>query len=66
MLTSPQFKSNIRKTWRVIQVSKADSFFTESLRILAGAFISVGDQTPTEIKVCCYVPMALRSCRQYS
>ena len=29
------FKSNIRETWRVILVSKADIFLSESLRILA-------------------------------
>ena len=32
---SKQFKSNVRETWRVILVSEADIFFTESLRILA-------------------------------
>ena len=31
----PIFKSNVRETWRVILVSEADIFFTESLRILA-------------------------------
>ncbi len=30
-----EFKSNVRETWRVILVSEADMFFTESLRILA-------------------------------
>ena len=30
-----QFKSNIRETWRVILVSEADIFLSESLRILA-------------------------------
>ena len=30
-----KFKSNVRETWRVILVSEADMFFTESLRILA-------------------------------
>ena len=30
-----RFKSNVRETWRVILVSEADIFFTESLRILA-------------------------------
>ena len=30
-----EFKSNVRETWRVILVSEADIFFTESLRILA-------------------------------
>ena len=30
-----KFKSNVRETWRVILVSKADIFHTESLRILA-------------------------------
>ena len=29
------FKSNIRETWRVILVSEADIFLSESLRILA-------------------------------
>ena len=29
------FKSNVRETWRVILVSEAEIFFTESLRILA-------------------------------
>ena len=32
------FKSNVRETWRVILVSKADIFHTESLRILAERF----------------------------
>ena len=32
---SIKFKSNVRETWRVILVSEADIFFTESLRILA-------------------------------
>ena len=32
---SAKFKSNIRETWRVILVSKADIFLSESLRILA-------------------------------
>lgn len=35
MLTSPQFKSNVREAWRVILVSEADIFLSESLRILA-------------------------------
>ncbi|WP_294340453.1 hypothetical protein, partial [uncultured Clostridium sp.] len=30
-----KFKSNVRETWRVILVSEADIFHTESLRILA-------------------------------
>ena len=30
-----QFKSNVRETWRVILVSEADIFLSESLRILA-------------------------------
>ena len=46
MLTSPQFKSNVRETWRVILVSEADIFFTESLRILAERL----SQSETEIK----------------
>ena len=29
------FKSNVRETWRVILVSEADMFLSESLRILA-------------------------------
>ena len=33
-----KFKSNVRETWRVILVSKADIFHTESLRILAERF----------------------------
>ena len=32
---SKQFKSNVRETWRVILVSEADMFLSESLRILA-------------------------------
>ena len=32
---SAKFKSNIRETWRVILVSEADMFLSESLRILA-------------------------------
>ena len=31
----PIFKSNVRETWRVILVSEADIFLSESLRILA-------------------------------
>ena len=31
----PFFKSNVRETWRVILVSEADIFLSESLRILA-------------------------------
>ena len=34
-LTSAIFKSNVRETWRVILVSEADIFLSESLRILA-------------------------------
>ena len=34
-LTSDIFKSNVRETWRVILVSEADIFLSESLRILA-------------------------------
>ena len=30
-----KFKSNVRETWRVILVSEADIFLSESLRILA-------------------------------
>ena len=30
-----KFKSNVRETWRVILVSEADMFLSESLRILA-------------------------------
>ena len=32
---STEFKSNVRETWRVILVSEADIFLSESLRILA-------------------------------
>ena len=35
ILYSYYFKSNVRETWRVILVSKADIFLSESLRILA-------------------------------
>ena len=35
MSTTFKFKSNVRETWRVILVSEADIFLSESLRILA-------------------------------
>ena len=34
-MNSKKFKSNVRETWRVILVSEADIFLSESLRILA-------------------------------
>ena len=42
------FKSNVRETWRVILVSEADIFLIRITAHPRGAFISVGDPTPTE------------------
>mgnify|MGYP000279057168 CR=1 FL=1 len=58
MLTSPQFKSNVRETWRVILSAKLTYSYQNHCASLRSV-ISVGEWTPTEIKVCCYVPMAL-------
>ena len=52
---SKQFKSNVRETWRVILVSEADIFFTESLRILAERLSQSETQLPLR-QICYYSP----------
>ena len=47
------FKSNIRETWRVILVSKADIFLSESLRILAERLSQLETQLPLR-QICYY------------
>ena len=49
------FKSNVRETWRVILVSEADIFFTESLRILAERLSQSETQLPLR-QICYYSP----------
>ena len=51
----PVFKSNVRETWRVILVSEADIFFTESLRILAERLSQSETQLPLR-QICYYSP----------
>ena len=52
---SKQFKSNVRETWRVILVSEADIFFTESLRILAERLSQSETRLPLR-QICYYSP----------
>ena len=52
---SKQFKSNVRETWRVILVSEADIFFTESLRILAERLSQSENGLPLR-QICYYSP----------
>ena len=49
------FKSNVRETWRVILVSEADIFFTESLRILAERLSQSENGLPLR-QICYYSP----------
>ena len=51
----PIFKSNVRETWRVILVSEADIFFTESLRILAERLSQSENGLPLR-QICYYSP----------
>ena len=51
----PVFKSNVRETWRVILVSEADIFFTESLRILAERLSQSENGLPLR-QICYYSP----------
>ena len=50
-----KFKSNVRETWRVILVSEADIFFTESLRILAERLSQSETHLPLR-QICYYSP----------
>ena len=49
------FKSNVRETWRVILVSEADLFLSESLRILAERLSQSETQLPLR-QICYYSP----------
>ena len=49
------FKSNVRETWRVILVSKADIFLSESLRILAEHLSQSENGLPLR-QICYYSP----------
>ena len=49
------FKSNIRETWRMILVSKADMFLSESLRILAERLSQSEIRLPLR-QICYYSP----------
>ena len=49
------FKSNVRETWRVILVSEADIFLSESLRILAERLSQSETQLPLR-QICYYSP----------
>ena len=49
------FKSNIRETWRMILVSKADIFLSESLRILAERLSQSEIRLPLR-QICYYSP----------
>ena len=51
----PIFKSNVRETWRVILVSEADIFHTESLRILAERLSQSETHLPLR-QICYYSP----------
>ena len=50
-----QFKSNVRETWRVILVSEADIFLSESLRILAERLSQSETHLPLR-QICYYSP----------
>ncbi len=50
------FKSNVRESWRVILVSKADIFHTESLRILAERLSQSETHLPLR-QICYYSPL---------
>ena len=49
------FKSNVRETWRVILVSEADIFLSESLRILAECLSQSEIELPLR-QICYYSP----------
>ena len=49
------FKSNVRETWRVILVSEADIFLSESLRILAERLSQSENGLPLR-QICYYSP----------
>ena len=49
------FKSNVRETWRVILVSEADIFLSESLCILAERLSQSEPQLPLR-QICYYLP----------
>ena len=51
----PVFKSNVRETWRVILVSEADIFLSESLRILAERLSQSETHLPLR-QICYYSP----------
>ena len=51
----PVFKSNVRETWRVILVSEADIFHTESLRIPAERLSQSETHLPLR-QICYYSP----------
>ena len=51
----PIFKSNVRETWRVILVSEADIFHTESLRIPAEHLSQAETHLPLR-QICYYSP----------
>ena len=51
----PVFKSNVRETWRVILVSEADIFLSESLRILAERLSQSETYLPLRL-ICYYSP----------
>ena len=50
-----EFKSNVRETWRVILVSEADIFLSESLRILAERLSQSETRLPLR-QICYYSP----------
>ena len=52
---STEFKSNVRETWRVILVSEADIFHTESLRISAKHLSQSETHLPLR-QICYYSP----------
>ena len=52
---STVFKSNVRETWRVILVSEADIFLSESLRILAERLSQSEIGLPLK-QICYYSP----------
>ena len=55
LLENRRFKSNIRETWRVILVSEADIFLSESLRILAECLSQSEIGLPLR-QICYYSP----------
>ena len=55
LVSCEKFKSNVRETWRVILVSEADIFLSESLRILAERLSQSETHLPLRI-ICYYSP----------